>query len=261
MFTGLLANSARTLVEAELPPHALPVTRLLSEHTLLHEILVRNHAFLKAIGTDLRASASMWHMRYLWTLLPYSMAALTLFRHALPVLPAEMWLELDSGGQPVRFYVTGPGTEAPEEPAQARYETLVFRHLEPLVESLSGLTRLSRRIAWTNVARHVQAVFDGGQEHPAFARASMQDSRDLLENPVWARRVGDGRRGECPNPIFQPPRAVLLPATPDTPPRTIQVHRACCLYYKLVEPRYCGACPLAPENLPRKPRLLDRDEE
>lgn len=257
MFTGPLADSAGTLVEAEPPPNAVSVARLLADPPLLHGILVRNHVFLKAAGTDLRASASMWHMRYLWTLLPYSMAALTLFRHALPTLPAEMWLDVDPDGQPVRFYVTGPGSEAPETAAQARYEALVFRHLDPLTEALNGLTRLSRRIAWVNVARHVQAVFDGGQEQPAFARVSTEDRRALLEDPIWTRHDPAGPPGGGANPLFQPPREVLLPATPGTPSRTVQVHRACCLYYKLGEPRYCGACPLAPENLPRKSRAIN----
>jgi len=257
LFTGPLADSAGTLVEAEPPPDAVSVARLLAEPLLLHGILVRNHAFLKAAGTDLRASASMWHMRYLWTLLPYSMAALTLFRHALPTLPAEMWLDVDPDGQPVRFYVTGPGREAPEAAAQVRYEALVFRHLDPLTEALNGLTGLSRRIAWVNVARHVQAVFDGGQEQPAFARVSTEDRRALLEDPTWTRLDPAGPPGGGSNPLFQPPREVLLPATPGTPSRTVQVHRACCLYYKLGEPRYCGACPLAPENLPRKSRAIN----
>lgn len=261
VFTGLLADSAGTLVVvAEPPPDALPVARLLADSPLLHQILVRNHAFLKASGTDIRASASMWHMRYLWTLLPYTMAALTLFRHALPMLPTEMWLEVDADGQPMRFYVTGPGSEMPETAAQARYEALVFRHLEPLTEALNGLTRLSRHIAWVNVARHVQAVFDGGHEQQAFAHVSIEDRRALLDDPHWARvEPGPGDTpGGYANPLFQPPREVRLPATPDAPSRTVQVHRACCLYYKLGEPRYCGACPLAPENRPRKPKPFNR---
>lgn len=249
LFRDQLTECAGTLVLGKPPPDAVPLAQLLGEPAVLRDVLDRNHAHLEARGSDLRASASMWHMRYMWVVLPYTMAALTLLRHALPVHPSRMWLALDAGAQPLRLYVTDPGEPAPDDDAQRRYDGLVHTHLGPMVEAFHAVAKLSPRIAWVNVARHVQAVLDAAAGHPGLARSAATDRRALLDTPGW--RHPGGAASE--NPLHQPPRTLRLPATANEPARTIEVHRACCLFYKLREPRFCGGCPLKPENLP--PRL------
>ncbi|MFJ1299115.1 siderophore-iron reductase FhuF [Pseudomonadota bacterium AL_CKDN230030165-1A_HGKHYDSX7] len=251
LFQGQLTECAGTLVLGEPPPGAVPLAHLLGDPNVLHDVLTRNHVHLEAYGSDLRASASMWHMRYMWIVLPYTMAALTLLRHALPVHPSRMWLELDAGAQPLRLHVTEPGEPAPDDDAQKRYDGLVHTHLGPMVEAFHAVAKLSPRIAWVNVARHVQAVLDAAARHPEFAQRAASDRQALLDTPAW--QPPDGAAFD--NPLYQPPRIVRLPATPSEPARSIEVHRACCLFYKLRKPRFCGGCPLKPENLPpRRPR-------
>ncbi|WCM94915.1 siderophore-iron reductase FhuF [Acidovorax sp. NCPPB 2350] len=251
-FSGALVECAQTFIlSPSPPPDSIALWRVLEEPQVLRDLLERNHAHLRAKGTDLRASASMWSMRYCWVVLPYAMVAATLLRQILPITPRETWVQFDDQGQPLRFVVSTAGMAASGEAStQQRYAPLVFGHLQPLVEAIHALTRLSRRILWVNVVRHVQAIFDHGLQDQALAPAISMERRMLLETPRWDT-PGTLFQKPCENPLFHPPRSVHLQGEGGVH-RTIQVHRSCCLFYLVDEPRYCSACPLDPENIPSR---------
>lgn len=239
LFQGDWAAYAETLhCAAEWPAGAVPVARLLRSDPLLDTTIRRYAAHLNVSGHDLRAAASAWSLDYLWALLPATAAAASVLQHVFPMRAEDVALSLNSFGAPVRFHIRHAGRPAPASPPAFRYGPLLDAHLDPLFQAISRQTRLAQKVLWGNTARYLEAVLDqalaltGNAEHVAL------DKKTLLQLPA--------RPDGTPNPLFGRQRTFVR--TKDGATAPLLLHRQCCLFYRLPEQGYCGACPLAPEH-------------
>lgn len=200
---------------------------------------IQRHArHLGDTGIDLRASASAWSMEYLETLLPPVIAATSVLQHGFPMYAEEVAVELDVAGTPKQFHIRREGVSMTDEPAVVRYDDLLWQHLEPLFAALSHHTRLPRKILWGNAARHLENIFDQILTLIGDTPRVNTDLNQLLNEPTWP----NGRA----NPLYGKRREKLY--VKNGVGTAIRLHRQCCLYYRLPNHDYCGACPLAPEH-------------
>lgn len=237
LFPGELSEYGENLVCSPAPATAVPIIELIEDHHHLENILRRQASRLDAPLNDLRAVASVWSLGYLWTLLPAAVVPLSVLGHVFPLRADQMLVQLDIQGNPSRFYIVDEGHGSPERPTQARYEALLLCHLQPLIESITELTGLSRKVLWGNAARYLEVILDQAALLDKGNQRLLNDRTVLLQTPLWP----DGAR----NPLYAKQREVMLYANGHH--ESVRLHRRCCLNFRLPNEIYCGACPLAPQ--------------
>ncbi|MFT3803157.1 MAG: siderophore-iron reductase FhuF [Burkholderiaceae bacterium] len=263
IFQGPLAMHGEKLAcSASPPPAAIPVVQLLDGSPALERLVHRYARHWRCTGPDLRAAASAWSMAYFDALLPPVCAAATLLHHVFPLRARDVAVIVNDEGAAQSFHIRDPGAPRHGAAPLERYESLVWDHLDPLFHSLQALTRLPRKILWSNCARHLEAIFDVARSLAAGNAAIDNDRRVLLNDATWPDRQPGG--AQCPNPFFGRERVILLAEAGRPAPH--RLHRQCCLYYKLPGVDYCGACPLDPRHRgqpseDRAPELIAADGE
>jgi ferric iron reductase protein FhuF len=237
LFQGDWAAYGETLACAPRPPaDAVPVTALLHDAALLDGVLRRHARHLGVPGNDndLRAVASAWSLEYLWALLPPVVAAASVLQHGFPVRAEDMAVSLDEDGEPVRFHIAGEGHALPGRSTAARFDGLLWQHLEPLFAAVSRQARLPLKVLWGNTARYLELILGEALQLTGHAGHVAADSEALLHCAAWP----DGRA----NPLHARLRKVIRMADgAAAPPR---LHRQCCLSYLLPGQGHCQACPL-----------------
>lgn len=241
LFPAEWAAFAEPLQVCATPPaDAVCVARLIDQPQLLARALQRYADELGVHGPDLRAVASAWTLDYVWTLLPGIVAAASVLQHGFAVAAADLYVQLGAHGRAQAFYLRGEGEAQTGLSTAARYDTLLWRHLQPLFAALHQHSRLPRKILWGNAARHLETLLDHALSATGHAPHVAADRAVLLDHAQWP----DGRR----NPLFSTPCSVLKPGA--AAPLTL--HRQCCLFNRLPGEDYCGACPLAPQHIALK---------
>ncbi|MDH6593504.1 ferric iron reductase protein FhuF [Variovorax sp. TBS-050B] len=231
LFPGELAVHGEKLHCADtVPPDAVRVAELLRAPALLAEVLERHAHARGAHGADRRAVASAWSLEYIAMLLPPVMAAASMLQHVFPIAAEHTWVRFDARGAPAGFHLRQLGQPRPGSGTAERYAPLLWLHLAPLFEALTGLTRLAPKILWSNTARLMEPVFDVALAATGGASAIADDRARLLHAPVWP-----GAQGPRENPL-QDRRGH----------RALKLHRECCLNHLLPHEHWCDACPLAP---------------
>lgn len=222
------------------PPGAVRVAELLHSGSRLEEVL-RSHArYRRHAGTDQRAVASAWSLRYVEVLLPPVAAAASMLQHVFPLAPEQVWVRFDEHGGVIDFHLVDLGESRRGATTADRYAPLLQQHLAPLFARLAGLTRIAPKILWGNVSRHLEPIFDQGLRLAAGAAGIAQDRHWLLYEPQWP----DTDLGA--NPLHGMRREVMRRHEGREMP--LKLHRQCCLYHLLPGEGYCGACPLAPQH-------------
>jgi ferric iron reductase protein FhuF len=243
IFRGELAPLGEALQCAQAPPaDAVRVADLL--HTAsglrLGDVLRRHARFRHCGGSDLRAVASVWSLRYLDVLLPPVVAGASMLQHVFPVSAAQTWVRLDGNGDAVSFHICELGESMHGAATSERYDALLWQHLAPLFAELTRLTRVAPKILWGNLARRLEPILQQGLALSGGSAAIAQDQGHLLHTVSWPRAV-DGI-----NPLHGRRREVLQRHEGRELP--VKLHRQCCLYHLLPGEGYCGACPLAPQH-------------
>jgi ferric iron reductase protein FhuF len=229
-----------------LPAGSLLVHDLAHDAALLNDILRRHARHLGVHDGDLRAATSAWSLQYLSALLPPVAAAASVLRHAFPVTAGELALTLHDTGAPERFHMVSAGLSMSDSTTTTHYGPLVWDHLDPLFATLAGVTRLPRKVLWSNAARCLETIFEQLLAIAPGAPNVAADRDLLLRHPQ-----GLGRRI---NPLYAPERRRLCLEQSEWVLR--QVHRHCCLTHRLPGRRACSACPQRSVNLSLQPPSL-----
>lgn len=247
IFRGELASLGEGLQCAEcVPADALRVADLLQPAGRpLAEVLQRYAASRGSTADDLRPVASAWSLEYLTMLLPPVVAAASMLQHVFPVAAEETWVRLDRHGAPAGFHVRALGASRQGTDTALRYAPLLWGHLAPLFDALSGLTRIAPKILWGNTARHLEYLLDTGVQLTGGAPSVAQDRAWLLHSAAWPSLPGV-------NPLYGRQREVIR--LHDNLRVPMKLHRQCCLRHLLPGEGYCGACPLAPQHRPQTQR-------
>ncbi|MDC8759693.1 siderophore-iron reductase FhuF [Janthinobacterium fluminis] len=234
------------------PPGAIRLDRLLAEPALLEQLL-RSHA--EQLGcADPRPVAASWALAYFGMLLPPFAAAATILQHRFPLAPSDVALSVDAAGRPLRLHLPHTGWAMPASPLAARYDELLWLHLQPLIEALARQGRVAARLLWGNATRYLGATLEQIVALSGGAAHCRDDSERLLLRDAWP----DGRA----NPLFGPLRQI--DKCVDGAVVTLALHRECCLNHMLPGAAYCSACPLLADNLrllkaaPKNKRLNDK---
>lgn len=235
IFRGELAPLGERLVCAQdLPPDALRVTELASSTDLLAGVLHQHAKFRRVEDNDLRAVASAWSLAYLSVLLPPVVAAASVLQHGFPVAAAQMWVQLDGRGVPLRFQIRELGAPVRGAATAQRYAPLLWHHLAPLFAAVGGLTRLAPKILWGNAARVLEPILDQAVALTGGAASITRDREHLLQSAAWPQAVT--------NPLHGRQREVVQ--WRDGHQMPVKLHRQCCLNHLLPGETACGACPL-----------------
>jgi len=241
LFPGALAEHGTGLQCAPVPPHdALNLAALLDDADRLSDLLHRQAQHRGADASDLRAVASVWTLHYLDRLLPPVVAGASVLQQPFPIAAQDVWVRLDPHGTVLDFHLCTLGSPMHGASTAERYADLLWRHLGPLFERLTELTRVASKILWGNAARRLEPILAQAVALTGSATPAAADRDFLLHRPHWPQPGG------LPliNPLFGPQRQV--PRSAATAPLTL--HRQCCLYYLLPGESHCGACPLAPQH-------------
>ncbi|MFT3815663.1 MAG: siderophore-iron reductase FhuF [Acidovorax sp.] len=239
IFRGPWAGYGESLICADPPPsQAVALSDWLAKPELFTAAL-REHARRRGYGgvKDLRPIASMWSMGYLAALLPPVAAAATLLHHQFPLQHDTIAMMLADSGLPAAFVIPALGKPMKGRDAHARYDSLVWGHLDPVFEVLHTVSGVPRKILWGNAARRLEDLLRVAASqvpgHPGVA----SDMDALLSRADWPAESG------CrTNPLFGKRETVRV--LRESGPTTIALHRQCCLYHLLPAMGYCGACPL-----------------
>jgi ferric iron reductase protein FhuF len=106
-------------------------------------------------------------------------------------------------------------------------------HLDPLVAALSGYSRLSPRVFWSNAANYVEWMVSAIASRMPAAR--VDDARAMLE----LRQRVDGRD----NPLYRPVR--YRTEGEGRAAITRRQRRVCCVRYLVPDRSLCANCPLS----------------
>ncbi|MDQ0590043.1 siderophore-iron reductase FhuF [Variovorax paradoxus] len=241
IFRGELAPLGEGLQCAPAPPaDAMRVADLLQPGPRLGEVLRRHARFRGDAGSDLRAVASVWSLRYLEVLLPPVVAGASVLQHVFPVSAAQVWVRLDGNGDVLGFHIVELGESRHGAATSERYGPLLWRHLAPLFAELTRLTPLAPKILWGNAARRLEPILQQGLQLTGGSATIAQDQAHLLHTAAWPE-AADGL-----NPLHGRQREV--PWHHEGRTVAMKLHRHCCLYHLLPGEGYCGACPLAPQH-------------
>lgn len=217
------------------PADAVVLADLLQQPALLADVLRRHAHHLRAADQDLRAAASAWSLDYLSALLPPVVAAASLLHHRFDVAAEHIAVQFNEYGETTGFHITAEGHGLSGSDTETRYGSLLREHLDPLFAAIHRHTRLTPKILWGNTARHLDAIFDQALQLAGPMPGIAEDRAVLLDRPIWP----SGRD----NPMHVRQRQVVRQGGGQ-----ITLHRQCCLFYRLPDEGYCGACPLDPRH-------------
>lgn len=208
------------------------LTALTSQRSLLSEVLALHARHLDAPATDLRASASIWSLDYMWLLLPGAIAGVILLRHGLPLEPASCLLDVDAHGTPARLQLPDAGQALLNDSSgQKHLAFLVRQHLAPMFSALHVCSGLPLKILWGNAARVLADIFTAIQDVANIngteaALLTANTWPDGTINPLWLH-------GGQPTSL----QAITSPSSR---------HAQCCLRHLIPTQIHCGRCPLDP---------------
>lgn len=233
--TALAAHAARLSCDPAHYRAARPVADLLHDDALLDALMQRYSAHWRS--DDVRAVVSAWNLDYLGALLIPAVAAASLLQLQLPLALEQVRFIAADNGAVARLCLPHAGHGIAHATPLQRYDTLVWQHLAPLHARLAQHFKASPRILWGNALRRMRAVLilpaDALPGMAAGAGTSVTADRQLLlGSATWP----DGRV----NPLHH--KRDRPAGDPD------YLHRNCCLYYRLPDEGYCGACPLHPDK-------------
>jgi len=230
------AAAARLTCDAAHYAEAMPLQQLLQDDVLLGDMMARYGRHWRS--DDQRAVASAWSLNYFAALLPPAVAASSVLHRTLPLGIDDTRILLNEQGAVRLLCLPDDGVVVQNADAQERYQQLVWEHLAPIIGRLAQAFRSSPRVLWGNTIRRIRATLVAAEQFPLpknRLRDIVADRQFLLNQPAWP----DGRA----NPLHHKGDALAA----QTPQRKY-LHRNCCLYYRLPDEGYCGACPLAPTN-------------
>jgi Ferric iron reductase FhuF-like transporter/FhuF 2Fe-2S C-terminal domain len=111
----------------------------------------------------------------------------------------------------------------------------------PLVELIHGLTGVSRKVLWNQVAYEADLFFQvlvrlaPEERTPAWE----EDRAALFEHDAWQPDPSTGV-----GPLYGPTRVVSIPDPDGGAPIARTFRSVCCLIYQVPTSHMCGACPL-----------------
>ena len=220
--------------------------------------------FGERIGTDdLRIAGVHWAGQLGYALLPPIEIAMTRLGIGLDASLDNIGI-LQPNGQPSEILIrdlgdtvvlperyTGPlplaaigrPVASAAELRQFVLDRLFGRTFLPLIEAIHGVSGVSTKVLWGQVAYEADLFFGqlarvaADEATPAWA----EDRAAFFERDEW--RIDDG-----PSPLHGPTKIVTLidPKTGEPAARTLR--SICCLIYRVPTGRMCGACPLAPKR-------------
>lgn len=203
---------------------ATPLDALLRDDTLLDTLL--SQAARRWDGAEARAVASAWTLDYFAALLPSVVVAASVLQQRLPLAPHQVGVQHDADGRLRHIFLAGTISNAAGAGAEARYEELVWEHLDPLISRIARRVRLAPRVLWSNALRRMDNVFQQAGAHLPRPDSLLADRALLIASPSWS----DGRD----NPLYYAPEKAATGA-----------HRNCCLYHRLPGETFCDRCPLS----------------
>jgi ferric iron reductase protein FhuF len=178
---------------------------------------------------DPRAVHSIWMKWYLNAFLPPVLLADLFLMRALPLALDRVRYILGEDARIAAVKLDDTSEDTSEADPFGRFESLLFEHLEPLIESWSARTDVTRRVYWSNVGNTFEAMVRR-IEQVSGVSDRLNGAQRLLNEPTWR----DGR----PNPLFD---AVYYVTEAGKSERR---RRVCCLQYLLPDRRFCKACPI-----------------
>ena len=230
------AAAARLSCDAAHYAEAIPLPQLLQDEALLDDTMARYGRYWRS--DDRRAVASAWSLNYFAALLPPAVAASSVLHRMLPLALHDVRILLTEHGAVRLLCLRHDGVVTENAGTQERYQQLIRENLAPVIERLAQRFRTPPSVLWGNSIRRIRATLIAAGQFPLPAerlRDIAADRRFLLNQPAWP----DGN----PNPIYHKGDALAAQTA-----ECKYLHRNCCLYYRLPDEGYCGACPLAPEN-------------
>ncbi|MEO6919216.1 MAG: siderophore-iron reductase FhuF [Collimonas sp.] len=204
---------------------SIPLTQLGAYRSELLAVMVQHYGGDAEIHA--RALLSQWSKYYFWLAAPAGVAAL-LLRRPLDMSPARTRLVLRAG-MPVALYFTADALQPAENDVSHCYAPLVD-HLQAVIETVAGMTRIAPRVLWGNAGNLLDYL---AAECAAIPGAA--DDMARLFNPLLA----DGSSNPLRHPVRQvQPCSALLP-------NPFRARRVCCMRHEIPgETNLCGSCPL-----------------
>lgn len=198
-------------------------------------------------GADRRALASLWSKDYFLTVLPAAVASSLALGRALPVALDDIDVVIDAQGLPSRLVLPSRGELVTPEDAWQRFEPLIEGNLEPFIDALARLVKLSPRVLWNNAGNYVETIVGilAKRGLPASILAHGEALIAIRERP-------EGKR----NRLFEPVRYVQMQGPQG--PLQIRQRRQCCLRDGLAGYECCSDCPLISDELLLRYALAER---
>ena len=259
----------RYAFEADESTETIPTTRyfdpdflrraIAASHTVRPEFLFREppepETPASEVDLDLRVAVSRVTRHYTACL---SVAAFTALAHGVALdmsprncrvrtkleLPFSLVLDYLGEGamvtpeRPTPWQVTARSVPTLAEARAHVWRTLYGSHLAPFFETVRRITRVSRRLLWTNAAEWLGMISDSADEYlSGDGRPYVEDRRALIDARSLPQVSGD-------NPLRG---LVVWDRVPDPRyPHGIHRRLACCLTYRLDDRlgRLCQNCPL-----------------
>ncbi|MCG6204136.1 siderophore-iron reductase FhuF [Rhodopseudomonas sp. HC1] len=200
----------------------VPATALLDAR---HLALVNARFARRFDQFDARATHSIWMKWYLNVMLPPVLLADVCLRRSVAVGLDEVRFIVAEDGRVDANQIRGESLDTEGLDPFARFQSLVFDHLTPLIDLLAVRTDVTRRVYWSNVGNTYEAMLRR-IEAVAGPSRRLAEAQELLATPRWP----DGRT----NPLAD---AVGYPGG-------LRLRRICCLQYLLPDRRFCSACPV-----------------
>ncbi|WP_157666712.1 siderophore-iron reductase FhuF [Bordetella genomosp. 13] len=239
LYTGPLRHFPPARIGGDHDPSIVPRTELLHAQRLSQRIGdYGDHCGYRR--PDSRALASEWSKHYFVALMVPVVGANLLLGRDLPLSPRETGLELDEDGLPARLWFAHAGKPLSSMAAFGRFDAL-YAHLEEMIAAFTAASGVTGKVLWSNAGNVFERFARDIDRHCLAVPASGAPVQQVVDSPA----MPDGR----PNPLFQPVRYVRGTATKDT----LRIRRLCCIRYLLPldeDARYCGSCPIRPDNLP-----------
>lgn len=176
---------------------------------------------------EARAVASQWSKLYFSRLLVPATAAAVVADWRLPLAPEHLRVTLDAQGGIAAFALPHPGKACSSRDAEERFGFLVEEHLPPVIDSISRVSGLTRRVLWSNAGNLFENVISRCSGVLGEAHVGVRHGREMLAR----RRLAAGGTNQLAEPVRYPSNGTRL-------------RRVCCLRYLIPSLPYCGTCPL-----------------
>ncbi|WP_065761044.1 siderophore-iron reductase FhuF [Pseudomonas defluvii] len=198
-------------------------------------------------GADRRALASLWSKDYFLTVLPAVVASSLVLGWHLPVTLDDIEVVIDAQGLPARLVLPNPGERVAPDDAWQRFAPLIEGNLEPFIDALARVVKLSPRVLWSNAGNYVESIV-GVLAERGFPTDTLAHGEALIRVREWPH----GKR----NRLFEPVRYVQMPGPQG--PLQIRQRRQCCLRDGLPGYECCSDCPLISDELLLRYALAER---